>query len=163
MADRRRFTGLAVTVVTALAIGGCGARDATRSTTAAPPPVPGPIIGSKRGPTDPLSRADRAAAARATRRFLTVYLPFLYGRAKAGDVRSATPSVLRALRRSRARVTPAQRRRRPRIAALTITGQTTDSAIATVTIADGGPAAYRLSLTVERHAGRWIIADLGND
>lgn len=163
MPDRRARalgSGLAI----ALAIGGCGSGGhASRSTTAALPPAPGPIIGTKRGPVDPLSRADRGAAARATRRFLTGYLPFLYGRDKARNVHGATPSVLRALRRSRARVTPAQRRRHPVVAGLSVTGQTTDSAIATVTIADGGPATYRLSLTLERRAGRWLIADLGND
>lgn len=162
MPDRRALVGACL--VAALAVSGCGGGGhANPSTTAAPPPAPGPIIGTKRGPVDPLSRADRAAAARATRRFLTGYLPFLYGRGAAGRVHDATPSVLRAVRRSHARVTPAQRQRRPRVAALSLTGQTTDSAIATVTIADGGPAPYRLSLTVERRAGRWLIADLGND
>jgi len=155
---------LGASLVAALAVSGCGGGgNANPSTTAAPPPAPGPIIGTKRGPVDPLSRADRVAAARATRRFLSGYLPFLYGRGKAGSVRGTTPAVLRALRRSRARITPAQRRRHPRVAALSVTGQTTDSAIATVTIADGGPAPYRLSLTLERRAGRWLIADLGND
>lgn len=163
MPDRPRVRPLTASLILALAIGGCSGGHANPSTTAAPPPAPGPIIGTKRGPVDPLSRADRAAAARATRRFLTGYLPFLYGRATAGSVRGTTPSVLRALRRSRARVTPAQRRRHPRVAGLTVTGQTTDSAIATVTIADGGPVPYRQSLTLERRAGRWLIADLGND
>lgn len=163
MADRRRVMALAATLVVALGIGGCGADHSTRATTPAPPPAPGPIIGTKRGPADPLNRADRHAATRATRRFLTGYLPFLYGRRGPDRVRDATPSVVRALRRSRARVTPAQRRRRPRIGALALTGQTADSAIATVTIRDGGPAPYRLSLTVERRAGRWLVADLGND
>jgi len=163
MVDRHRVGALSVTLVVAVGIGGCGAHHANHATTPAPPPAPGPIIGTKRGPTDPLSRADRHAATRATRRFLTGYLPFLYGRGEAGQVREATPSVVHALRRSHARATPAQRRRRPRVGALSLTGQTTDSAIATVTIADGGPAPYRLSLTVERRAGRWLVADLGND
>lgn len=163
MPDRHRIGALSVTLVVALGIGGCGADRANQATTPAPPPAPGPIIGTKRGAADPLSRADRHAATRATRRFLTGYLPFLYGRGAAGRVRDATPSVARALRRSHARVTPAQRHRQPRVGTLSLTGQTTDSAIATVTIADGGPAPYRLSLTVERRAGRWLVADLGND
>ena len=163
MPDRGRARTLSAGLIVALAIGGCGGGHASRSTNAAPPPAPGPIIGTKRGPVDPLSRADRAAAGRATRRFLTGYLPFLYSCDKASSVRGATPAVARALRRSRARVTPAQRRRHPRVAAMSVTGQTTDSAIATVTIADGGPAPYRLSLTLERRARRWLIADLGND
>lgn len=146
-------------------LAGCGSGDHRTATRAQPtPPAPGPIIDARRpSGRDPLSAAERAAATAATRRFLARYLPYLYGRAVPGTVRPVTPSVARTLRRSNARVTPAQAARRPRITALRVTGQTAISALATATLADGGPAPYQLTLTVERRGGRWQIADLGDD
>lgn len=156
--------GLCAMAVCVVVLAGCGSGKATPSAPA-PPPAPGPIIG---GPTptaaqDPLPAAQRQAAERAVRRFLTGYLPFLYGRGPERDVAPVTASVAQALRAGSARVTPAQRRRRPRATALRISGQTPRSALAAVTVRDGGPAPFQLTLTVERRAGRWVISDLGDD
>lgn len=156
--------GLRAIAVITIVLAGCGANKSAPSTPA-PPPAPGPIIGGTTPTTaqDPLSAAARRAAERAVRRFLTGYLPFLYGRGSARDVAPVTPSVAQALRAGSARVTPAQRRRRPRATALKVTGQTSRSALATVTVRDGGPAPFQLTLTVERRDGRWVISDLGDD
>lgn len=140
---------------------GCGdGHSRPRST----PPAPGPIIGGQHQvPRDPLSAAQRRQAAVALRRFLDGYLPYLYGRGPAGRIAPVTPSVARTLRAGHARVTPAQRRRYPRVAELKVTGQTARSALAAVQVADGGPAPFQLTLTVERRDGRWTVSDLGDD
>lgn len=154
----------AAVAVAAVLLTGCGGHHPKPQTTPVTPPAPGPIIGAQtQPPRDPLSSAERREAAAAVRRFLSGYLPYLYGRGPAGRVAPVTPSVARTLRSGSARVTPAQRRRHPRVAALRVTGQTERSALATVQVTDGGPAPYQLTLTVEHRDGRWTIADLGDD
>lgn len=149
----------------AVVLAGCGGDDKPKAPAPAPPPAPGPIIGGHGPPAarDPLTSGQRRQASAAVRRFLVGYLPYLYGRGTAGRVAPVTPSVARTLRSGSARVTPAQRRKRPRVAALKVTGQTARSALAAVQVADGGPATFQLTLTVERRAGRWVISDLGDD
>lgn len=157
-----RIAGCATLIV---ALASCG-RGGDRAAPPAPTsrPAPGPIFdGGAPSGRDPLGAADRAAATAATRRFLAGYVPYLYGRARAATVAPVTPSVARTLRRSSARVTPAQATRHPRITDVRVTGQTAASALATAMIADGGPAPYQLTLTVERRGGRWQVSDLGDD
>lgn len=157
-------TVLATAALAAALLAGCGDHDGKSRSTPATPPAPGPIIGGHgQAAHDPLSNAQRRQAAAAVRRFLTGYLAYLYGRAPADRVAPVTPSVAQTLRSGSARVTPAQRHRHPRVAALRVTGQTTSSALATVQVTDGGPAAYQLTLTVERRDGHWTITDLGDD
>ena len=159
---RARVLGPALAL---LALGGCASQHRPPPSPAAPPPAPGPIIAghSTPPPLDPLTSAQRRQATVAVRRFLTGYLPYLYGRGPVGRVAPVTASVTRALHSGSARVTPAQRHRHPRVAGLRLTGQTSHSALAAVQITDAGPAAYQLTLTVERRAGRWVISDLGDD
>lgn len=158
---------VAAAVCTALLLlvgaSGCGGDDTHDTSLTTTPAVPGPIIGGPRTPTNPLSAAERAAATRSARTFLSRYLPYLYGRARPASVMPVSPTVARTLRASRARVTPAQQLRRPRPTALTVTAQSARSAIAAATIADAGPAPYRLSFTLERRDGRWLVSALGND
>lgn len=159
-----RRPAVTLTLLAVAFAAGCGGDDTSDHSTQSAPPVPGPIIGSPQ-PTgrDPLSRAERAAARTATRRFLAGYLPYLYGQGRASQVQPVSASVARTLRAGRARITPAQAARRPNVRALEVVGQSANSALATVTVADGGPAPYRLTLTVERRERRWLIADLGDE
>lgn len=152
-------------VLASVALSACGSDHSAPQSTPAPPPAPGPIIGGNTAPTprDPLSAADRHAATAAVRRFLTGYLPYLYGRAAPSQVKPITASVAQAMRSGSARTTPAQHRRHPRAGAVKVTGQTAHSALAAVQVTDGGPAPFQLTLTVERRSGRWVIADLGDD
>jgi len=130
-------------------------------------PAPNPVIGTRTPPPPPPAGPSRAQLARArvaARRFLAGYLPYLYGRALARRVTDVTASVAASLRRSRARVTPAQRRRHPRLVGLTLVGQTPGSVIATARVADGGVAPYPLTFTLQQRTdGSWVVADLGND
>lgn len=126
--------------------------------TTALPAAPSPFIGGPKS-IDPAVADARTAA----QSFLGPYLRLLYGRARPEDVRGATAAVARELRRGRARTTPAQAQRRPRVAGLEVTLQTPGSAVAAATIADGGPAPYRIVIGLERRGGRWLVSDLGND
>lgn len=156
---RRVLMVLAASAVLA----GCGSSHNDRST-ATTPPAPGPIIGkANTSARDPLTGAQRAAARATAQRFLATYVPYLYGRGKPSRVGPVTQSVAHALRIGRARVTPAQARRHPRVTGLSVLGQSRRNALATVQIADGSPAPYRLTLTLEQRGPRWLVADLGDD
>ena len=137
---------------------GRSSRDSSPIATTALPAAPSPVIGRPRR-TDPAAADARAAA----QRFLGPYLRYLYGRARPGAVSGTTAAVARELRRGQARSTPAQAQRRPRVAGLEVTLQTPGSAVAAATIADGGPAPYRIVIGLERRDGRWLVSDLGND
>lgn len=130
-------------------------------------PAPNPVIGTRTPPPPPPAGPSAEELSRArvvARRFLHGYLPYLYGRVSARRVTNVTASVAASLHRSRVRVTPAQRRRHPRLVGLTLIGQTPSSVIATARVADGGVAAYPLTFTLQRTVrGSWVVADLGND
>lgn len=144
-----RALGLALLVL--VAIGAIALLVAPGRNSAGPPPggqalapAPAPVIGGKRParPQPPVPAAELARARVVARRFLAGYLPYLYGRRPGRAVKPVTASVAASLRRSRVRVTPAQRRRHPRLVGLTLIGQTPDSVIATARVADGGVATY---------------------
>lgn len=147
-----------VVAAAAVLLGGGTDGSSPDGTTTALSAAPSPVIG---GPNtaDPAVADARVAA----QNFLGPYLRFLYGRARPDAVRGATPAVGRELRRGRARTTPAQAKRRPRVAGLEVTLQTPGSAVAAATIADGGPAPFRIVIGLERRGGRWLVSDLGND
>lgn len=156
--------GLLVIVVAVRPGSSAPPRAGTGAVDAPPSPVITPTGPSRPTGSGPVSRSQLAAARTVARRFLAGYLPYLYGRAPARRVTHVTVSVARSLRRSPVHVTPAQRRRHPRLVGLTLIGQTPDSVIATARIADGGVSAYPLSFTLQRTARTgWVVADLGND
>ena len=71
---------------------------------------------------------------------------------------AATASLRSRLVTQRARVTPAERGRRPRVVSLATVGSTPGFVVATATIEDGGVAAYRLRFTLQGHTGRWLVS-----
>ena len=126
----------------------------------APPPGPSPTT------TPPAMAAGvgESAARVAARRFLPAYLALVYG-APAGSGRARFPSASRPLAdrlaRSKLRVSPAARRRRPRIAGLDV-DQLGGVVTVAARIADGS-VAYSIDLTVERIGGRWLVTRVGGD
>jgi hypothetical protein len=142
---------LAVAVVAAIAIAGCGGQDgaAPRSTRTAPLGRP---IG---GPATMQAPEDRAALA-AARAFVTSYLAITYGRAQPGALRTATPALRAALQAQRARVPQGLRGRRPRIVSLRLQAQGSRRRRAIATVDDGDVAPYPLFATLARRDGRWL-------
>lgn len=128
----------------------------------AAPPAPDIVTGHRSAPRDPVSPRELVRARQAARRFLRGYLPYLYSRRARRRVTDATAAVRRSLARGRARVTPTQRRRHPRVAGLSLTAQARGTAVASARIDDGG-GAYAITFTLSRHRGRWSVSDLGSD
>lgn len=155
--------GLAVTaLLVAFALRGSTTRPPD-STTVALPPAASPVVARRSPQRVRISPAELARARAVARRFLGGYVPYLYGRSPARAVHGVAPSVATSLRRNPPHITPAQRRRRPRLVALRLDPQSRSSIQATATVADGGIATYGLAFTLERRAGRWIVSDLATD
>lgn len=106
----------------------------------------------------PVSAGELARARQAATRFLAGYLPFLYGRGSARSVDAVAPDLRPQLTRTRAQVTPVERRRSARIVALTAVGQAPGIVLATALVDDGGVTSYPLRLTVQRVAGAWVVS-----
>jgi hypothetical protein len=108
----------------------------------------------------PVSTAAMLQARWVATRFLAGYLPFAYARSSAIAIRGVTPTLRRQLLRQRARLTPVERRRRPRVLALQTIGTTPTFVVATAVIDDGGVAAYRLRFPLSRSVGRWAVSSV---
>jgi hypothetical protein len=108
----------------------------------------------------PVSTAAMLHARRSAERFLGGYLPFAYGRGSALAIRDVTPALRRQLLRQRAHLTPAERRRRPRVVSLQTIGTTPAFVVATAVIDDGAVVTYRLRFTLQLDAGRWAVSSV---
>jgi hypothetical protein len=91
------------------------------------------------GPSAQLRRARQVGE-----RFLVGYLPFAYGRARAGSVSAVTPGLRDQLMRERAQITPVEARRHPRVTSLQVIGKAAGVVLAPAMIEDGGIATYAL-------------------
>lgn len=96
-------------------------------------------------------------------RFLGSYLPFVYGRVRAGSVSAVTPELRRALLRERAQVTPAELRRHPRVISLQVVGTSAEVVLATAIVEDSGITTYALRFTLERDAGSWAVSGVDGE
>jgi hypothetical protein len=108
----------------------------------------------------PVSTAAMLEARQVAARFLAGYLPFAYGRDSASAVSGVTPALRRQLLRQGAQLTPAERRRRPRVVSLQTVGTTPVFVVATAAIDDGGVATYRLRFTLQGGGGRWAVSSV---
>ena len=130
-----------------------------RPTPARPAAAGLPRTSPRRLPS-PVSTAALLQARRVAERFLAGYLPLAYGRGSASAVSGVTPAMRRQLLRQGARLTPAERRRRPRVMSLQTVGTTPAFVVATAAIDDGGVATYHLRFTLQGGGGRWLVSDV---
>jgi hypothetical protein len=151
--ERRAAFFIAAAIVlaaaTLLLIGGSSLPSPTTPSTPAAPPAAGPP------PTAQRSEPEAAAV-----RFLGGYLPFLYGQGAAKSIRAATPQLVERLVRSRVRVPPAARSRRPRLEAIGGPSHTGSRALVKARVGDGA-VSYTLALAVVRRSGRWLVRSVG--
>jgi hypothetical protein len=108
----------------------------------------------------PVSGSNLRLATRVAGRFLRSYLKFAYGKARATSVEAVTPGLRSQLTRDRADVTPAEGARHPRVTSLQVLGTNPGFVVATAIIEDGGIAAFRLRLTLQEQAGRWLVSSV---
>jgi len=104
------------------------------------------------------------AVERAARRFLSGYLPLIYGRrgATVDDLRSATPQLIEHLRNEGGRVTPAQAALHPRLERVTVTLDSTTRALAVAQIKDSPSPAYPLTFQLADTPQGWVVTEIGN-
>ena len=113
------------------------------------------------GVRPPVSGSNLRLASRVARRFLLSYLEFAYGRARTTSVEAVTPGLRSQLLRDRAQVTPAERRRRPRVVSLQTLGTSPAFVVVTAVIDDGGVTTYHLRFALQGGAGRWAVSSVG--
>ena len=170
--ERPRAFALAAAIVVIAATGLLLARspeqEATTpqtSTDAAPITSPAPAQPGAAG-EDPLPSGPGSAPRppeAAARRFLDGYLAYLYGRGSTSEIRAAAPQLIRRLRRRPPRISPATRKRRPRVVEISAAAQRHGREIVTAEIADGDVARYPIELALRRRGGRWRVARVETD
>jgi hypothetical protein len=152
--ERRAAFLIAAAIVLAAATlmlipGGGSLPSPTPPSTSAVPSAAGPP------PTAQWSEPEAAAV-----RFLGGYLPFLYGQGAAKSIRAATPQLVERLVRSRVRVPPAARTRRPRLEAIGGPSGAGRRALVKARVGDG-TVSYTLALALLRRSGRWLVHSVG--
>jgi hypothetical protein len=98
------------------------------------------------------------------RAFLSDYLAYLYGHTRGRTFHAASASLARSLASHPARVSPAMRRRHPRVVSLTghqLPGRS--RWVLTATIADGGVARYPIELLIASSSRGPLVVGLGED
>lgn len=170
-AERRRlFALVAVAVLGAGLILALAGRPAGEQSTS--PVTPGrpetPPAVSQPAPAPPAPQPQPSGETRpvtaSARRFLTGYLAYLYGHGPARAIPQADPTLRRRLQRERPRVSPATRRRRGRVAELSVRRVRGGRFAVTATIDDGGVARYPVSLTLQRYRGDgWRVVEVGGE
>ncbi len=102
----------------------------------------------------------RRAVVRQARRFLRGYLPYLYGQGPARAVQGSTAMLRRRLEIARLRVSPAARKRRPRVVRVTADPLDGGRWHVVATIADGGVAQYPIELLLTTRAGAVRVGEV---
>lgn len=119
------------------------------------PPTPGAVQPQSHVEPD-VREADAA------RRFLSGYLPYLYGQGPATAIRGATPGLRRRLWANRPPVPPAALERSPRLIRVETHPSRSGRTTASGQIEDGS-AAYSIELSLLRRGGSWFVASVGGD
>lgn len=129
-----------------------------------PTPAAAPIVRrpprsrpARRTARQPVSATELGRAREVAERFVFSYLRFAYGRATARSVVDVAPSLQSRLIRGRSSVTPVGRQHHPRLLSLHTVGTMPGFVVATVTVDDGGIAAYRIRFSLQERSGRWLV------
>lgn len=123
-----------------------------------------PVIGDRPIPTPTeggQTAADVAAARHVARRFLSSYLPVLYGHRPVSTILDADAHV-RAELDAAAHTSTAPRDRTPRITQLSARAQADASVVVIALIADGVQPAYQVVCQLTTVAGHWRVSELAN-
>lgn len=128
-------------------------RSATRNAAASTPPAGHPASG----PGVLTQESERAA-----RVFLDGYLPYLYGRSRASEVRGATLTFAHSLTPFAPRVPPAMRGRHPRVVSLHAASAPAGLVGVTALVNDGGLVDYPIALLLARHGRGLLVAGLAS-
>lgn len=167
--ERPRAFALAIAVVLATAVGLLVLGPPETPEDQPPPPSTAPTASGDlpdvpTGGEEPKAGHQAGTGAlRAGRRFLNGYLDYLYGRGSARRVRGATAQLTRRLRRDPPRVSPATRRRSPRIAEISTKALGGGRAHVVAEIDDGEVARYPIELVLTGRGGRWLVTKVEGD
>lgn len=163
--ERPRLFALAAAILVAVAIVliALGPSTSDKGPPSAPPATTPSAPPAAPAPAAPTPRPVPAAAERSARRFLTGYLRFIYGHGRAAEIDAVTPALRRRLARSRVRVPPAARRRRPRVVGLEAESLPSGAVAVTAEVADGGVARYPVHLKLRQSGGGWAVVEAGTD
>jgi hypothetical protein len=158
------LTGLALACVVAIAaaviLTGSHGSHRQRVVSVTTPAAPPAVIGTK--PPPPALSAVQLAHVRVTvRRFLTSYLPVLYGRRPARTIADADTRV-RAELGAAARSPRAPRNRRPHVTTLTTHVQGTSTVVAIAMVADSVTKPYQIVFQLTDGHGGWKVTQLAN-
>jgi hypothetical protein len=142
--------------------------------TPASPPSPTPGRGEDAGKPAHRERANarrrpparparhvHEGVARSARRFLSGYLPFLYGRGPASAIDPTTAELRARLAHSHVRVPAATRHRHPRVVEMRVRAAGGGRFAVSARVEDDGAASYPIELVVGRRGGRWRVVEAG--
>jgi hypothetical protein len=108
-----------------------------------------------------VSRSELRIVKRTARRFLLDYLPFTYGRGSARHIRAASARLRAELAAEPPRVSPRERRHRPRVVLLQLDG-TGRAWAGVVALVDDGARRYSVALTLARIGRGWQVTRAGD-
>ena len=164
--DRQRlFVALAAAVVVAAAVALLATRPVTHQTASRARPLSGGPAHTTHAPGNqpaPVARPTVSVGEiSAARAFLDGYLRLVYGNPSRGRLPDATATLQRQLISRRVLVSPAQRRRHPRVVSLTAVRSQAGWRVRAV-IADGGVAEYPIALTLVRGGRGWLVSGVSD-
>jgi hypothetical protein len=113
------------------------------------------------GPPPPAGPHGSTAPERASRLFLSGYLPWLYGQAPLRTITAATNELLANLKAHPPRVPPTMQSLRPKVAAIAMQRRDGRDWQALPNINDGHET-YELVLTVAHTRGRWLVNNVSS-
>ena len=170
-------TSLLAVLAIAVPLAACGAGQSARPTPARhlyirPSPVQpsGPRPAASPAATGPRSGRDDdeepsatwpqvAAARRVASAFFHSYIAYLYGRARARQVKGADPALRRQLAQGHATITPAERAERPRLTRLAVASAGPPVSVIAIAFVDvDHRRPLRLTATLEPHRRSWLVA-----